>query len=81
MLNDVSGKACRRGPQGKRSSIECFQWSACVKKRSWVLIQMKDPLRIILHFIAFLYCIILSTGFTVRKLYYVSIFVLLCFCF
>lgn len=34
-------------------------------KRSWVLIQMKD--RIILHFIAFfLYCILLSTGFTVR---------------
>lgn len=32
---------------------ECFQWSACVKERSWVLIQMKDLLRIILHFIAF----------------------------
>lgn len=41
-----------RWPQGNRSNVECFQ-SACVKERPWVLIQMKDPLRIILHFIAF----------------------------
>lgn len=58
-LNDVSGKACRGGPQGKK--IKCWMFSAvaCAKKRSWVLTQMKDPLRIILHFIAFciaLYC-------------------------
>lgn len=51
--NDVDGKACSRWPQGTRSHVECFQWSARVKERSWVLIQMKDPLRIILHFIAF----------------------------
>lgn len=51
--NDVDGKPCSRWPQGNRSHIECFQWSACVEERSWVLIQMKDPLRIILHFIAF----------------------------
>lgn len=71
--NDVDGKPCSRWPRGKRSHVECFQWSACVKKRSWVLIQMKDPLHIIFYFIAFLYCILLLTGFTVRKLYYVSI--------
>lgn len=66
-------KQASRWTQGERSRVECFQWSARVKERSWVLSQMKDPLRIILHFIAFLYCILLSTGFTVRKLYYVSI--------
>lgn len=51
--NDVDGKPCSRWPGGKRSHVECFQWSACVKERSWVLSQMKDPLRIILHFTAF----------------------------
>lgn len=33
--------------------LECFQWCACAKERSWVSIQMKDLLRIILHFTAF----------------------------
>lgn len=51
--NDVDGKPCSRWPRGNRSHVECFQWSSCVKERSWVMIQMKDPLRIILHFIAF----------------------------
>lgn len=36
----------------KRSHVECFQWIACVKERSWVSIEMEDLLRIILHFIA-----------------------------
>lgn len=51
--NDVDGKPCSRCPRGNRSHVKCFQWSSRVKERSWVLIQMKDPLRIILHFIAF----------------------------
>lgn len=51
--NDVDGKPCSRWPQGNRSHVECFQWSSGVKERSWVLKQMKDPLRIILHCIAF----------------------------
>lgn len=36
-----------------RKRITCWMFSSRVKKRSWVWIQMKDPLRIILHFIAF----------------------------
>lgn len=72
-LNDVSGKACRGGPQGKK--IKCWMFSAvaCAKKRSWVLTQMKRPTAYYIAFYCLLYCIILSTGFTVRKLYYVSI--------
>lgn len=55
----------------QRKHITCWMLSSRVKDRSWVWVWMKDPLHIILHFIAF--CILLSTGFTVRKLYYVSI--------
>lgn len=55
----------------QRKHITCWMLSSHVKDRSWVRVRMKDPLHIILHFIAF--CILLSTGFTVRKLYYVSI--------
>lgn len=51
--NDVDGKPCSRWPRGNRSYVECFQWSSGVKQRSWISIQMKDPMRIILHFIAF----------------------------
>lgn len=55
----------------QRKHITCWMLSSRVKDRSWVRVRMKDPLHIILHFTAF--CILLSTGFTVRKLYYVSI--------
>lgn len=41
-------------PKEKRSHAECFQGLSGVKERSWVLVQMKDPLPILLHFIAFL---------------------------
>lgn len=69
--NDVDGKPYSRWPQGDRSHVWMF--SSCVKERSWVWIQNE---RLVVYYIAFycpLYCILLSTGFTVRKLYYVSI--------
>ena len=55
--NDVDGKTCSRWTprkkDKKRSRVDCSQWSAHVMIRSWVRSQMKDPQRIILHFIAF----------------------------
>lgn len=40
-------------PEETDHMLNVCQWSSRVTERSWVLIQMKDPLRIILHLIAF----------------------------
>lgn len=62
-------------PGGKRSHVECFSVvRSCEGK---VLGTDSNEKTYAAYYIAFyclfLYCILLSTGFTVRKLYYVSI--------
>lgn len=48
--------------------LNVFSGPLVQMQRSWVVIEKEDPLPIVLHFIAFLYCILMSTGFTVKKI-------------
>lgn len=70
--NDVDGKPCSGWPTAKRSHVESFllwrkgpgygfKWQTCLLYCIFVVV------------LCILYCIVLSTGFTVWKLYYVSI--------
>lgn len=68
-------------PNKKRTHVECFRWSACVKERSRGTEFNGRPTAYYIVLYCLLYCILMSTGFTVKNLYYVSIFGLLRFCF
>lgn len=74
--NDADGKTVD-DPEEAHHVLDVFL--PCEGSVLGVEFKWKTPC--ILYCILLPFCILLSTGFTVRKLYYVSIFVLLCLCF